>query len=212
MKLQKQAKSSTFAVIAATLLAALCVATPASATPVYTFTKTPDAMTGSYTFKQKFTVGSTAIAIDSLGFYDYLGNGLAESHLMGLFDNTGTLLVSTTMAAGSGNVLQNGFRWQGIATTVFAAGSTFSLVSQSNLDPHNMMPGFALNPKVTSVEGGYVSGASFNPNAISTFKDNIIWTGNFNIADSVVPEPTSLALMGLGIAALAFRPKKAKKA
>lgn len=212
MNLPKQAKSSTLAVIVSSLLVALCVAAPVSATPVYTFTSTPDAMTGSYTFKQKFTVGTTAISINSLGFYDYLGNGLAESHLMGLFDNAGKLLISTTIAAGSGSALEYGFRWQGISTTVLAAGSIFSLVSQSNLDPHNMMPGFALNPKVTSVEGGYVSGASFNPNTIGTSKDNIIWTGNFNIVDNVVPEPTSVALMGLGIAALAFRPKKGKAA
>jgi hypothetical protein len=212
MKIPKQTKSSARLVIVSGLLAALFVAATASAAPVYTFTGTPDAMTGNFTFKQKFTVGSTAIVINSLGSYDYLGNGLAESHLLGLFDNAGNLLIATTIAAGTGNALEFGFRWKNIANTVLAAGSTFSLVSQSNLDPHNMMPGLALHPKVTSVEGGYVSGATFNPNVIATSRDNMIWTGNFNIADNVVPEPGSVALFGLGIAALAFRPKKAKVA
>jgi hypothetical protein len=210
MRIRKNMKSSAITVIVSGLLATLFVAAPVSAAPVYTFTGTPDHMTGGYTFKQKFTVGATAIIINSLGSYDYLGDGLSESHLLGLFDNAGNLLVSTTIAAGTGSALDFGFRWQSIANTVLAAGSSFSLVSQSNLDPHNMMPGLALNPKVTSVEGGFVSGAIFNPNAIATSNDNMIWTGNFNIAENVVPEPASLALMGLGIAALAFRPKKAK--
>lgn len=167
-------------------------------------------MTGKYTFEQKYTVGSVSIVIDKLGVYDYLGNGLAESHLMGLFDNSGNLIRSSTIAAGTGSTLAYGFRWIDIGNTTFAAGSTFSLVTQANLDAHDMVPGFVLNPKVISVEGGYVGGAVFNPNVISTSKDNIIWTGNFNIADITVPEPASLGLIGLGLAALAFRSKKAK--
>ena len=193
-------------------IAAMFSVGSALATPVHTFTGTPDDMAGKYTFEQKYTVGAASIAIDKLGIYDYLGNGLAESHLMGLFDNSGNLIYSTTIAAGTGSTLAYGFRWIDIASTTFAAGSTFSLVTQSNLDAHNMVPGYTLNPQVTSLEGGYVSGAVFNPNLISTSKDNIIWSGNFNIADTKVPEPASLGLMGLGLAALAFRPKKAKAA
>ncbi len=198
--------------VVAAAVAALCNCTSAMASPVYTFTNTPDAMTGSYTFKQKFVVGTQNIVINSLGFYDYLGNGLAESHLMGLFDSAGNLLISTTISSGTGSVLTDGFRWKTIADTTLTAGSTFSLISQSNLDAHNMVAGIALNPKVISVEGGYGSGATFNPSLISTSKDNIIWTGNFNIADAQVPEPASLALMGLGLAALAVRPRKRKVA
>lgn len=120
-------------VAVAVAVAALCTAASASASPMYTFTKTPDAMTGSYTFEQKFVVGAQDIVIDSFGFYDYLGNGLAESHLMGLFDNTGKLLVSSTIAAGTGSTLENGFRWSSIANTTLAANATYSLISQSNL-------------------------------------------------------------------------------
>ncbi len=204
--------SKKLASLIAAAVAALCTCTSTMASPVYTFTNTPDAMTGSYTFKQKFVVGSQNIVINSLGFYDYLGNGLAESHLMGLFDSVGNLLISTTISSGTGSTLEYGFRWKAITDTTLTAGSTFSLISQSNLDAHNMVRGFTLNPKVISVEGGYGGGATFNPNLISTSKDNIIWTGNFNIADTQVPEPASLALMGLGLAALAFRPRKRKVA
>jgi hypothetical protein len=198
------------AALLAGAVTALCICTSASASPLYTFTKTPDSMTGSYTFEQKFVVGAQNIVVNSLGFYDYLGNGLAESHLMGLFDSTGNLIVSTTIAAGTGSSLEYGFRWKSIANTTLAAGSTFSLITQSNLDAHNMVPGFVLNPKVLSVEGGYGSGATFNPNLILTSKDNIIWTGNLNIVDAQVPEPASLALMGFGLAVMAMRSRKRK--
>lgn len=200
------------AALFASAVTALCICPSASAAPLYTFTNAPDSMTGSYTFEQKFVVGSQSIVVNSLGFYDYLGNGLAESHLMGLFDSAGNLIISATIGAGTGSSLEYGFRWKSIANTTLAAGSTFSLITQSNLDAHNMVPGFVLNPKVLSVEGGYGSGATFNPNLINTSKDNIIWTGNLNIVDAQVPEPASLALMGFGLAALAMRRKKRKGA
>lgn len=208
MKFNKLAKMTSTVLVGA--IAALCMSTSVLASPVYTFKNTPDFMSGSYSFEQKFVVGAKSIVIDSLGFYDYMGNGLAESHQLGLFDSTGKLVISTTIAAGTGSTLDYGFRWQSIAETTFAAGSTFSLVTQSNQDGHNMVQGFILNPKVVSVEGGYVGGAYFDPNIINTSNDNIVWNGNFNIVDAQVPEPATLSLMGLGIAAFALRRKKKK--
>ena len=194
------------------VLAALVITSSASAAPLYTFTNAPDAMDGNYTFEQKFTVGGADIVINSLGFYDYLQNGLSSSHLVGVFDSRGRLVISTTISAGTGNQLNYGFRWQGIANTVLSGGSTYSLISQGNGDPHNMVPGLVLNPKVTSMEGGYVGGTIFDPTLITTSRDNIIWTGNFNILDTQVPEPASLALLGLGLISLALSSKKRKQA
>lgn len=172
------------------------------ASPVYTFSGAPTPMAGPYTFEQRFTVGSQGFVIDAVGFWDYQENGLEAPHLVGIFDAGGTLLVSTTIGPGTGNPLQEGFRWQTIPQLTVAAGSTIFLLAQQAGDYHNMTGGMVLDPRIASAGSGYVSGLTFDPNAIPEFQPNWIWVANFNIAEEV-PEPGTLALLGLGLAGLA---------
>lgn len=181
----------------------------ALAAPVYTFSGTPTSMEGPWTFEQRFTVGTQGFVIDALGFWDYQGNGLEASHLVGIFDASGTLLRSTTIGAGTGNSLQDGFRWQSIAQLTVDPGTTILLVAQQAGDFHNMTNGMVLDSRIASEGSGYVGGITFDPNAIPEFTNNRIWAANFNIAEvAAVPEPASLALLSLGLFGLGFSRRK----
>lgn len=69
-----------------------------------------DTYTGGSGFLNGFTVGwefttSTNLYITHLGYYDYVNDGLADSHDVGIYNLSGTLLVSATVAAGTGELL-----------------------------------------------------------------------------------------------------------
>jgi hypothetical protein len=86
-----------------------------------------------YTFGNCFRVGENDVEVDALGYYDYAdgggtGDGLAQSHAVGIWDEFGTLLVSDTVPAGAGTVLSNGYRYVALGTSVvLSAHSTYCL-------------------------------------------------------------------------------------
>ena len=77
-----------------------------------------------------FTVNSP-IVVTSLGYFDGGSLGLNESHNVGIYTSTGTLLTSATVAAGTAEPLvastgtqpANGFRYQAISAYILAPGS-----------------------------------------------------------------------------------------
>lgn len=53
--------------------------------------------------------------VNYLGYYDEGGDGLANNHLVTLWDNsTGNIIASATVPAGTTAPLVNGYRWGGI--------------------------------------------------------------------------------------------------
>ena len=57
--------------------------------------------------------------VNWLGYYDENGDGLANSHLVTLWDNnTQTILASATVPAGTAAPLVNGYRWVQLSSTV----------------------------------------------------------------------------------------------
>lgn len=78
-----------------------------------------------------FTVNGTApgdnISVIRLGTYDHLGDGLGSNHPIGLWDSSGTLLVDATIPAGSGSVLDGGYRYVDIAPIELQAGQTYTI-------------------------------------------------------------------------------------
>ncbi len=61
-------------------------------------------------------------AVEQLGFWDHLGDGLLSAHTVSVFDGGGGLLASRVVPAGSDTPLQEGFRWVTIPRLVLAPG------------------------------------------------------------------------------------------
>src|SRR2546422_9554426 len=57
--------------------------------------------------------------VNWLGYYDQNGDGLANSHLVTLWDNsTQSIIASATVPAGTAAPLVNGYRWAPLSSTV----------------------------------------------------------------------------------------------
>ncbi|MEJ2494713.1 MAG: FlgD immunoglobulin-like domain containing protein [Ignavibacteriaceae bacterium] len=72
-----------------------------------------------------FTVGAVNITVESLGLYDSGDDGLSESHQVGIWTSSGTLLSSTTIPVGTGATLSSGYRYSSITPIVLSAGQTY---------------------------------------------------------------------------------------
>lgn len=171
-----------------------------------------------------FTVGSTPIMITALGLWDgpnnpftgFVGDGFADEHVIGLWDNSGNLLAKATMLIGTTDTLMGEFRYSSLLTptnpgpiilsanttyvlaAAFAGGTdtlrsndsstqaTFDAVVSSG-NKRSSLGGFSF-PSVNSGAGSFVG-----PNAIFSLVTN----GNG------VPEGgNALLLIAIGVAGL----------
>ena len=100
-----------------------------------------------------FTVGTAPIRVTSLGIWDnpsndnweFLRPGLNESHSVGLWSNSGSLLASVTVPSGTAASLVNEFRYVALTTPItLSAGATYILganYSVSTNDPYRVNTG-----------------------------------------------------------------------
>jgi hypothetical protein len=132
--------------------------------------------------------------VSSLGFFN--GNGMAESHAVGIFDNSGTLLTSTTVAPG--DPLQGFFRYHDLATPVLLpAGQNFRVAGVTGTrDTYTWDPsGFVVDPSISFVGDRYAPSSTLvNP----TLAEGLVGFFGPNFQVAPVPEPSTLTLWTLG--------------
>jgi hypothetical protein len=187
----------------------LCGASQATllldASKASTFTNSHGA--SNYTSGTAFTVTDT-ITIDGLGWMDAEGNGLAGSHMVGLWNAQGTLIASVTVDNASTRVLsaQGTAAWYltELDDLVLTAG-TYRVGGTMNTDATDYLNGIVGTG--VGVIDGYVRsdlGKGFsNPN-LSYGNNYLHATVSSHQFDPEVAEPASLGLFGLGVGALAF--------
>lgn len=66
---------------------------------------------GAFSFGYSFSVAGPSLLVTSLGYFDAGQNGLVDSHDVGIFTSTGTLLVRGTVSAGVSDPLLGSFRY-----------------------------------------------------------------------------------------------------
>lgn len=81
----------------------------------------------SDTVGYQFTVGSTSLQVTALGVYDSGDNGINSINTIGIWTNTGTLLSSVSIPAGTTATLNSHFRWATITPFTLESGVTYRI-------------------------------------------------------------------------------------
>lgn len=157
-----------------------------------------------------FTVDTSTFATD-LGVYDHEGNGLVQSHGVGLWTGGGTLLASTTVLSGTASTLDGHFRYESIAPVALTAGSRYVVAAAdlSNGDPYVYeLTGFSSAPGITFVDDRWSIGTGL---LLPTSSDTISngWFGG-NLKIDAIPEPSTLGIWGVlgGLGLIAARRRR----
>ncbi len=164
----------------------------------------------------QFTTNKT-VNVTALGFYDDDRNGLTEAHDVGIFDDSGTLLVNVTVNPEAS--LDGFFRYTSVAPTVLQAGKTFFIAAATGAEKYTFNPtDFSVNPNITFVASAFrasttlvfpgdtsasvfpddpLASSGNNPGRLITSDTNTGYFGPNFKADEVAAVPTPALLPGL---------------
>ena len=166
---------------------------------------------GPWTLGFTFTA-DLSMAVTALGAFDWEHDGFATNHEVGLWDENGNLLASTSVA--SGDTLIGDFRYNNISAVNLTAGQVY-YVGASNfgvLDPYGYVGTISSTWGITYGSSAFVYSDSLEfPPYLSGAQPGF-YGGNLLVAP--VPEPETYAMLaaGLGLIGLASRRKRGGRA
>ena len=202
-------QTTIFSCSATALLTLYLPAARAQYTPALQFSGqsangTASASTRGYSFD---VTDPNGILVTALSFYDVGADGLSQSHDVGLWNASGTLLASATVPAGTAAPLDSSglFRFVPITPITLPRGANYAVGAVFTFESFDAQA--ILWTAQTTAPGVQYDQARFINNGVPTLTfptDTIAWTGlpggSFNM--STIPEPSAAALLGVAWFAL----------
>lgn len=206
-------------ILAAALVAALGMGSACASTIALQWSGSGSAGGSEQTRGWAFST-DRAIEVNSLGWFDYGDDGLADSHEVGIWDASGRLLLSGVVGAGEADPLLAGFRYSGALTgsKVLAAGS-YVVAGLSTYDDDAWrdvdMASVTLGAGIRYLEDRTSETPAFEFAGVTQGYDVGYFGANFQYDEvaAEVPEPSAMALglFGLGMmGAVARRRRRGK--
>jgi len=165
---------------------------------------------------------NNSVTVTGLGVFDAYQNGLNGIQQVGLWDMQGNLLASTQVT--TSDALQGFWRFRSLASSVtLTAGQTYYVASQGGEYYTYQTNGFTVNPNITYLQDSwnYRGHSSYTPLGFPSnstgitqsqgggyFGANLEFANPTSAQPSRVPEPTSVALLGVGLAGLVVRNRR----
>jgi hypothetical protein len=157
-------------------------------------------------YNPPFTLGYefyayTSTTVDALGLYDSSGDGLADSHAVGLWNASGVLLSSTVVSSGTSDALVNGFRYADVTPLTLTAGNYYTIGAlYTQGDEPLIFTGDDISavPAVAYVGTTFASGSTLqSPTNFASYGG--FFGPNFEVV-AATPEPAAWATIGIGAA------------
>jgi hypothetical protein len=160
----------------------------------------------------QFTV-IAPVTVDGLGVFDVNASGLSETHQVGLWNSSGSLLAQTTITSASTLVPSasnaGDWRFNDIAPIVLAPGTYVTSAFYATSADAVMANGtIATVPQISFLASRGSTEASFAEAGVSGVNEPGVFGADVRI--TAVPEPVTLLLFGSGLAGLALTLRRRK--